>query len=215
MKNTKTAGFTLVEILVVIGVLAVLAAILLPAFASVRAGARAASCSSNLRQLGQAMTLYTTDWDRYPRGLDPADKATPQIWNGEEAAQGVDFAAIQMLPDVMESYARERDLWRCPSDSGFDVNDITGVPLDARPTSFKKFGMSYFYRTEVTLLNLAEERLARPSETHLLSDGDGGWHGAALTNLWRGKRYNVLFADGHTKNLSADAFDETWRVSLK
>jgi len=211
----KNSGYTLVEILVVLGIIALLAGILLPAFAAVRGGARSASCAANLRQLGQAMAMYTSDWDRYPRGLDPADKATPQIWDEQPAAQGVDFAQTPLLPEVMQPYVREPNVWNCASDNGFDVSDITDRPLDARPTCFRKFGMSYFYRTELTLLNLAEERLKYPVETHVLSDGNGDWHGAGLANLYKGKRYNVLFADGHVKSQTADQFQRTWSIDLK
>lgn len=208
-------GFTLVELLVVVAILAVLAGIILPVFASVRASARRTSCLSNLKQLGQAMTMYTTDWDHYPRGLDPADKVTPEIWTGSPSAAGVDFTQIPLLPEILSPYVKEPSIWKCPADSGFDWNDITQTALDARPTCYEKYGMSYMYRTELTLLNLAEERVARPSETNVLCDGDGAWHGAALSNFWNGRRYNVLFADGHAKNLERDEFFLTWTIPLR
>jgi prepilin-type N-terminal cleavage/methylation domain-containing protein/prepilin-type processing-associated H-X9-DG protein len=62
--NRRLAGFTLVELLVVIGILAVLAAILFPVFGAVRRSARKAACMSNLRQLVMAQKLYSDDNDR-------------------------------------------------------------------------------------------------------------------------------------------------------
>lgn len=208
-------GFTLVEVLVVLGILGILAAILLPVLASVRGAARGAACTSNLRQIGMAIRLYCTDYDHYPRGLDPADKYTPQIWAHVPEAGGDVLTSTALLTEVLEPYVKNRNLWRCPADFGYDLNDITGVPLDARPTSFERFGMSYYYRTELTLLNLAEERLPRPAETNVLSDGHGDWHGTRALPWGTNKRYNVLFADGHVKSLNYDQYHEAWLVPIR
>lgn len=207
-------GFTLLEILVTLGIIGVLAAILLPVFASVREGGRATSCRSNLKQLGLAMTLYTQDYEAYPRAADAADANTP-LWQGVPLGNGVAFDKLPLITEALSSYVGAKDVWRCPSDSGFDELEMSGMAMDARPTCFEKFGMSYLYRTELTLLNLNQERVARPVETNVLFDAHGSWHGAKLTNLGRGQRYNVLFADGHVKNIDDDAFSQAWQTKLK
>ena len=59
-------GFTLVELLVVIAVIAILAALLLPVLAKGKAAAKSAACKSNLRQLGLALNIYVNDYGKYP-----------------------------------------------------------------------------------------------------------------------------------------------------
>jgi prepilin-type N-terminal cleavage/methylation domain-containing protein/prepilin-type processing-associated H-X9-DG protein len=59
--RNRRAGFTLVELLVVIGIIAVLIGLLLPALNRAREAAKEAACLANMRTIGQAVMLYTTE----------------------------------------------------------------------------------------------------------------------------------------------------------
>src|SRR4029079_12713095 len=63
--TSKKRGFTLVELLVVIGIIAVLIAILLPALSRARAQANAVKCMNNMRQLHTYTMLYANEYQNY------------------------------------------------------------------------------------------------------------------------------------------------------
>lgn len=95
---SRKSGFTLIELLVVITIIAILAAILFPVFSRAREKARAASCASNLKQIGLAAKMYLEDYDQVNV---PAVVSTPG---------GTLSWAVLLKP-----YHKNLQLFTCPS----------------------------------------------------------------------------------------------------
>jgi prepilin-type N-terminal cleavage/methylation domain-containing protein len=100
------AGFTLVELLVVIAIIAMLIALLLPALRSARENARRIKCESNIRQLMLGSLMYSNDY----RGLVP--------YGGFEASGG--YGRYCFLPETRRALYQDYGdsspmIWWCPS----------------------------------------------------------------------------------------------------
>jgi prepilin-type N-terminal cleavage/methylation domain-containing protein len=117
----KNKGFTLIELLVVIAIIASLAAILFPVFAQAREKGRQTQCLSNMRQLGTAFQLYTTDYDDiYPMSRMPdANHAIGgcvdiSIFGAPHSNLG--GSSINWKRTIMP-YIKNKNIFSCPSNA--------------------------------------------------------------------------------------------------
>lgn len=125
--NSQRRGFTLVELLVVIGIIAVLISILLPSLAKAREQANLVKCMSNLRQVSMAMLLYANDNHNY---LWPGE--TPGWdWNNNQNTNPASTTVDSKNPPGDSQATRIPELWTnaiwgkpnppelmCPNDDG-------------------------------------------------------------------------------------------------
>jgi prepilin-type processing-associated H-X9-DG protein len=110
--HNRTQAFSLIELLVVIAIIIILIALLLPAFQNVYVIRNRTKCLSNLRQLGNAFILYTTDHD----GAFPS----PAVgWAAEDWIYWQTYAGRDLSKGALVRYTGGEvnpDLYRCPSD---------------------------------------------------------------------------------------------------
>lgn len=114
MKTRKKACFTLIELLVVIAIISILAALLLPSLAAARERAKTISCGSNLRQVGQCLAFYETDFSDY----------LPAVYYYRGGSAMGDSYAMQFAylgyfkasnTNAMASFGFEKTIFECPS----------------------------------------------------------------------------------------------------
>lgn len=79
-RDHRRAAFTLIELLTVIAIIGILAAILIPVVQSVRSSARTSQCVSNLRQIGQACSLFEAENGHIPWGVHPTYPGSRAMW---------------------------------------------------------------------------------------------------------------------------------------
>lgn len=113
------AGFTLVEMLVVISIIVVLMAILFPVFQSVREKSRQANCQANLHQIAAALKIYRTDHGRYPPA--PYYDTTAKRYIGGISA---------LYPDEIS----DKNLLICPADRRID-----GIEKEAKERLYSSY----------------------------------------------------------------------------
>ncbi len=120
--QTRRNGFTLVELLVVIGIIAVLIAILLPSLAKARQAALKVACMSNMRQAVLEMRMYADEnRDHIPLGYIYSDKTSsnhlwyPYSWPAQDA-DGKRGTHVLLGLMYFGGYMKSPMIWYCPSE---------------------------------------------------------------------------------------------------
>ena len=184
-KNRRGKGFTLIELLVVIAIIAILAAILFPAFATARKAAQRISCINNLKQIGSAMTQYTQEFDeRFP------------YINTTVAGSSAPFT-VSLSP-----YLKATNVYLCPSTENWTATPSLTSPFNA---TFKSgYGLNNLLTDPATPNGtIALSDVKAPSGVAMFFDSPVPLAGDVSTIKDEAKRHlngvNVVYVDGHAK----------------
>ncbi len=183
-------GFTLIELLVVIAIIAILAAILFPVFSRARERARAITCASNMKQMGLAFAMYTTDYNEtYPPTYQ---------WKTN-----------------LQPYMRNTQMFKCPSrpqlpwyyGHGYNCGLFGWETVDGNPAAgFAERSLAAIVSPSHKILLAEWDRCNSGPPNGIRAVTRGGSTCAWSVSRVHNDGSNVLFGDGHVKWLKPDVY---------
>lgn len=210
-KSLMGNEFTLIELLIVISIIAILAAMLLPALNQARNKAKSTKCLSNLKQLGSGIMLYGQDYDDYIiPSQDELSFTWPRILVSNNYISAECSKPNIIFPDPTKNSKARANIIYCPSSNPVDEKtmrtdyssnprlmfyypnrDDTTLWGSTRPT--KLSNIMHWIPSSPTMV------AATPSNRTLLMDGTGqAMQNRGNTRFRHDRMLNLLYSDGHT-----------------
>ena len=208
LARSRACGFTLLELLTVIAIIAVLAAILVPVVGNARCSAANTTCLNKLRTLYQAIGIFAADRGSIPRAAGDSYSTDPLLqagrtWRAALIGAGTLAEAKEVSPNPNDWRSENFEVFTCRSHmdyyqdqfnypSGSRVSTYTMNDLATRANHYPKF--AYF---------------DHPEQTMLLSDGALPEAGGTFNAAGNGAKPDVNAHDGHANMAFADGHVES------
>ena len=181
MKKIILKGFSLIELLTVIAIIAILAGIIFPVFSSAKEKARTTVCQSNLKQLALAAMMYADDNNKcYP----PAYNSRMHVWTNENV--------------LYYQYVKNREIFYCP-DSPY-TEGLSEVPwgIKAADEESYKRASTMNYTANINLMGFNNHgfkytKVKTPANVIIVMDGGSAY--LPNLNVWqtyRGMKFYYL-----------------------
>lgn len=223
-------GFSLIELLVVIFIISMLAAMLFPVFAQVREKAKSTQCLSNIKQIGTALFMYMNDSDGYypvvPIGDNFLNISDSEIYCGHLPLSEDNKEAIKQISfrKQIEDYTKNFKIFVCPSDH--TIMDKTGAYTPGK--RFSSYHYRHYIGVQISVIDekehnrkhfkgwpavWSESSIEHPSQTYIFHEVEPfhqreerkpsipeSYDIAAISD---NSKFNMVFADGHTASYRA------------
>lgn len=195
------SALTLIELLLVISIIAVLAALMLMVISQAKAKALSIQCANNVRQLGIGLRAFITDYNCYPLRSNPGfarSGAYPEhntMWlTGIESAELSSAAITTNRETFLKVYGS--GIWKCPAankpanwpkNNGFDSYGYNAYGLTKSPAADAPVGLGGHHGwggTNGTAPPVMESEVANPAEMIAIGDGFVGGDGVILDGVW-------------------------------
>lgn len=195
--DTRRRAFTLLELLIVIAIIAILAALLLPVLAKGRLSAQCATCKSNLRQLGLATGMYLGDnANQFFRRREPLTTPDEQWWFGWLQGSYIPEGqrAFDLSTGVLFPYLHGSDVRLCPSPAWSSPQ----FKLKGTNVIFS-YGCNSFLFAGSSQQPVNANRVLHPAETALFAD-------AAQVNTFQTQNssYPIMFEEWYYLDLETN-----------
>jgi prepilin-type N-terminal cleavage/methylation domain-containing protein/prepilin-type processing-associated H-X9-DG protein len=203
--DRRGSAFTLIEILVVISVIGILAAILFPVFAHVREKGRQTTCLSNLKQLGMGTLLYVQDYDEriYPYGYGLGYQYTWEYYTDFNADHPNDYSRGFLYP-----YVKDARVFTCPDAIGFEgtvgsntgsygLNTYLSVRINGTDTTGIDLSTAQAHAQTILIADTAQVSLGKLRGYDIIDPPSEGGGAVGAVHGRHNRMADVVWLDGH------------------